>query len=116
MSNITVLTPRSAISDACGAETGRGGLVAKLLNRFANWRRRSRVNRLDDLDTRMLDDIGITRHDLVWAKGLSLDFNPLAALEDRARERALHRRLLAGKTLPGTPKVYSVSPNRIESV
>lgn len=116
MSKITVLTPRSSFLDSAVEAKGRGGLVAKLLNRIANWRRRGRINQLSDLDDRMLDDIGVTRHDLTWAKGLPLEFNPLTAIEERTRTRARHRRLSARKALPGSPRIYPISPNRIGCV
>ena len=78
--------------------------LAKVPNMMMRCYRRSRQREvLANLSPRMLDDIGITRVDLAWAKGLPLDLNPLTALECRAREHARMRRLAARRVLPGTP-------------
>lgn len=84
------------------AEVGRTGLVAALLNRLSNWRRRRQLTRLDELDDHMLEDIGITRLDLLWARGLPLSRNPLLELDDLARDRTRARRTARIRPLPGT--------------
>ncbi|MCJ8517648.1 uncharacterized protein YjiS (DUF1127 family) [Pseudorhizobium tarimense] len=50
------------------------------------------ANRLHDLDDRQLDDIGLTRHDVMKAThGSGLFDDPSALLAESARRRALTR-------------------------
>ena len=50
-------------------------------------RRRWRLRRMQRLDDRMLDDIGVTREELEWAIGLPLRVNATLVLHARARRR-----------------------------
>ncbi|WP_105438983.1 DUF1127 domain-containing protein [Neorhizobium sp. T25_13] len=73
----------------------QGRLAAVMLRTKSVWRAfRNRLasNRLHDLDDRQLNDIGITRHDVVMALNRSgvLD-DPSLLLSRSARERARHR-------------------------
>lgn len=83
------------------ADIERAGVVAALLNRLSNLRRRNKLTRLENLDDHMLSDIGITRMDLEWARELPLNRNPLLALDDLARHRSCARRRSAARALPG---------------
>lgn len=87
----------------CGAELDlvherrgtEGRLAIVMLATKSVWRAfRNRLasNRLHDLDDRQLDDIGITRHDVVKALNHSgaLD-DPSLLLSRAARERSRHR-------------------------
>jgi uncharacterized protein YjiS (DUF1127 family) len=44
------------------------------------WRSRSSLHQLQQLDDRMLADIGITRDDLTWAEYLPSSRNPISEL------------------------------------
>lgn len=88
------------------SEMARVGIVSALLNRASNLLRRRKLTRLEQLDDRMLDDIGITRLDLTWARSLPLGRNPLLALDGVARGRARTRRHSAVQDLPGTRKRF----------
>jgi uncharacterized protein YjiS (DUF1127 family) len=57
-----------------------------------HWRARREVNRLRDLDDRMLADIGLERPDVDWAAQLPLKSNATLALEERARLRVWRQR------------------------
>ncbi|WP_108879677.1 DUF1127 domain-containing protein [Anderseniella sp. Alg231-50] len=58
-----------------------------------NWRARSKVRALYDLDDRMLTDIGVRRDEVIWASHLPLTVNAALELEDAAfRRRRKHRR------------------------
>jgi len=70
-------------------ESAKNGIAAWI----ALWRKRRSFNRLLDLDDRMLDDIGVTRAEVLHASGLPLAMN--AGLELRhvsERRRARERR------------------------
>jgi uncharacterized protein YjiS (DUF1127 family) len=72
---------------------GRFGLVVlRTKSVWRAFRNRLESNRLHDLDDRQLNDIGITRHDVVMALNHSgaLD-DPSLLLSRAARERARHR-------------------------
>jgi uncharacterized protein YjiS (DUF1127 family) len=72
---------------------GRFGLVVlRTKSVWRAFRNRLASNRLHDLDDRQLNDIGITRHDVVMALNRSgvLD-DPSLLLSRAARERARHR-------------------------
>ena len=59
---------------------------------FRNWKSRRQVKRLPDLDTRLLDDIGVNRAELDWAVKLPLTVNSALALEDRSYRRRKEER------------------------
>lgn len=52
-----------------------------------NWRARSKVRALDDLDDRMLVDIGVRRDEITWASHLPLSVNAALELENAAFRR-----------------------------
>ena len=52
-----------------------------------NWRARSKVRALDDLDDRMLADIGVRREEVIWASYLPLSTNAALELENAAYRR-----------------------------
>jgi len=58
-----------------------------IARRISNWRARSRLRQMEQLDDRMLDDIGLTRADLQWAARLPTSKNPIAELACRTRSR-----------------------------
>ncbi|MEM7635495.1 MAG: DUF1127 domain-containing protein [Pseudomonadota bacterium] len=59
---------------------------------FRNWRARSKVRALHDLDDRMLADIGVRRDEVIWASHLPLTENAALELEDAAFRRRRKRR------------------------
>ena len=87
----TFLTTAAGGSSSVSNERGDTGLLATLLRRLANLMRRRRINRIEDLDDRVLEDIGLVRSDVVWARGLPLDQNPIQALKAAAHERRIAR-------------------------
>ena len=52
-----------------------------------NWRARSKVRALHELDDRMLADIGVRRDEVIWASYLPLTSNAALELEDAAYRR-----------------------------
>ena len=52
-----------------------------------NWRARSRVRALHELDDRMLADIGVQREEVIWASHLPLSVNAAQELENVAYGR-----------------------------
>jgi uncharacterized protein YjiS (DUF1127 family) len=74
-------------------------LWATMRRRFANWRRRGRLTQLETLDDRVLEDIGLKRADLSWARYLPLDRDPLQALNILAVERRREQREAMGTRL-----------------
>ncbi len=63
-----------------------------LPNLFRNWRARSKVRALHDLDDRMLADIGVRRDEVIWASYLPLTANAALELEEAAFRRRKKRR------------------------
>jgi len=59
---------------------------------FRNWRARSKVRALHDLDDRMLADIGVRRDEVIWASYLPLTTNAALELENAAFRRRRKRR------------------------
>ena len=57
-----------------------------------NWRARSKVRALHDLDDRMLADIGVRRDEVIWASHLPLTANAALQLEEAAFRRRKKRR------------------------
>jgi uncharacterized protein YjiS (DUF1127 family) len=51
---------------------------------WRNWKARRAVARLEDLGEHLLADIGVTRAEVRWAKGLPLSVNAALALEERS--------------------------------
>lgn len=52
-----------------------------------NWLKRQRLRRLEDLDDRLLDDIGVTRDEVTAALRLPLAVDPVGELNRRSRAR-----------------------------
>lgn len=66
----------------------RGEFASPLLSRlWRNWKARRALVRLENLDDRLLRDIGVTRGEVQWAKHLPLTVNAALALEERGRLR-----------------------------
>jgi len=87
------------------AEHGKFSFAAAVLNWVSNLLRRRKLMSLERLDDHMLDDIGITRTDVYWARQLPLNQNPLLALDTLARNRSRARRLAPGRPLPGVRRL-----------
>jgi uncharacterized protein YjiS (DUF1127 family) len=102
MQKSTASTRHPSFFAGIAAEMARAGVVSALIGRLSNLRRRNKLVKLDQLEDRMLDDIGLTRLDLAWARRLPLGRNPLAALDEIACERGRERRRAAARALPGT--------------
>ncbi len=69
----------------CNTHTVQGlGIIERISNAagglLSRWRARSSLHQLQQLDDRMLDDIGITRDDLTWAEYLPSSRNPISEL------------------------------------
>ena len=54
---------------------------------YRNWRARSKVRAMHDLDDRMLADIGVRRDEVIWAAYLPLTVNAAIELENAAFRR-----------------------------
>ncbi len=54
---------------------------------YRNWRARSKVRAMHDLDDRMLADIGVRRDEIIWAAYLPLTVNAALELENAAFRR-----------------------------
>ena len=54
---------------------------------YRNWRARSKVRAMHDLDDRMLADIGVRRDEVIWAAYLPLTVNAALELENAAFRR-----------------------------
>ena len=63
-----------------------------LIALLRNWRARSKVRSLYDLDDRTLTDIGVRRDEVIWASHLPLTVNAALELEDAAFRRRRKRR------------------------
>lgn len=63
------------------------GAFAGLRRIAANWLRRRRLRRVDDLDDHILSDIGVTRDELRAALKLPLSVDPIWELNSQARRR-----------------------------
>lgn len=68
------------------------GIGFSLSNLFRNWRARSKVRAMHDLDDRMLADIGVRRDEIIWASYLPLTANAALELENAAFRRRKKRR------------------------
>ena len=102
MQNSLNLTQHNSALATFKAEIGTMGFAGSVLNRVLNWKRRTHLRRLESLSDYGLDDIGINRQDIDWAKGLSLSHNPMSALDDLSRSRIRARRRAQIRQLPGT--------------
>ncbi len=56
---------------------------------FNNWQTRGRIRALETYDERLLDDIGISREEVIWAANLPLGLNAAWELRHRSRARRL---------------------------
>jgi uncharacterized protein YjiS (DUF1127 family) len=72
-------------AEVSGTLSGAGLLTAL----FRNWQARRALRRVENLDDHLLRDIGARREDIHWAVNLPLSANPVLALEERQRERAV---------------------------
>ena len=92
MSTTDCGTELGLIHEGRGANGRFGLVVLRTKSVWRAFRNRMASNRLHDLDDRQLNDIGITRHDVVMALNQSgaLD-DPSLLLSRAARERARHR-------------------------
>jgi uncharacterized protein YjiS (DUF1127 family) len=54
---------------------------------ITNWLSQGAIDRLSRLDDPVLDDAGITRHDIEWARRLPITVNAEKALIDRVANR-----------------------------
>jgi uncharacterized protein YjiS (DUF1127 family) len=69
----------------------RGEIGSPMLARlWRNWLARRAVARLEDLDDHILRDIGVTRAEIRWARGLPLSANSALALEERSQKLRFH--------------------------
>lgn len=59
---------------------------------FANWRKRRRLRDLGHLDDHALNDIGLTRADVLTVLGQPISVDPVWDLERRVRLRHNHLR------------------------
>ncbi len=58
---------------------------------FKNWMIRRRIRALAGYETSVLDDIGVTREEVIWASRLPLSVNSAIALQDRSWRRRNNR-------------------------
>ncbi len=54
---------------------------------LSNWRARRQIRKLSDYETRILNDMGVTRDEVKWAAKLPLSVNPAWELRNRSRTR-----------------------------
>lgn len=69
----------------------RSGPFPVLRRLYSNWRKRRRLTDLQQLDDRILKDIGITRADLSATLGQPMTVDPVWDIERRARLRRFDR-------------------------
>lgn len=69
-----------ALNRAIFLEQSHGPGVLRRM--FRNWTARRNIAKLTELDDNLLQDIGVTREDIHWAKGLPLAVNAAIALEE----------------------------------
>lgn len=73
-------------------------------------RRRRRLYRMQRLDDHMLDDIGVTREELLWAINLPLRVNAALEMHDRAKARRATKARLSGEGRPSAEPPLQQSP------
>ena len=56
---------------------------------YHNWKIRGQVRALEQYDERLLDDMGVTRDEVMWAANLPLSLNAAWELRHRSRTRRL---------------------------
>ena len=61
---------------------------------YRNWQTRRQIRRLQDLDDRILDDIGVTFQEVLWASYLPLKIDAARALEKTAYRRRKEQQLM----------------------
>ena len=61
---------------------------------FHNWNTRNQVRNLERYEQRMLDDMGVTRDEVMWASRLPLSLNAAWELRHRSRTRRLANRAI----------------------
>lgn len=63
--------------------------VRTLVRTYHNWKTRGQVRNLAHYESRMLDDMGVTRDEVLWAAHLPLNLNAAWELRHRSRTRRL---------------------------
>lgn len=62
---------------------------APLRRVLANWKKRRKLRGVEDLDDRLLADIGVTRNDLGEVLNLPLSLDPIAELHRRSHNKRM---------------------------
>lgn len=57
------------------------GRLSRLKQIWAQFKKRRRLRKVEDLDDRLLADIGLSRFDVAFARSLPLSLDPVAELE-----------------------------------
>ncbi len=83
----------------------RGGPFPVLRRLYSNWRKRRRLTDLQQLDDRILKDIGITRADLSATLAQPMTVDPVWDIERRARLRRFDRAPGANATWMHSPRL-----------
>ena len=65
-----------------------------LTHLYRNWKIRRQIKKLQDRETRLLDDIGVTRDEVVWASRLPLSVNAADQLEEVSYTRRKAEQLM----------------------
>ncbi len=68
--------------------------VRTAVRAYHNWKTRNQVRNLAHYEQRMLDDMGVTRDEVVWASRLPLSLNAAWELRHRSRTRRLAERAI----------------------
>ncbi len=63
--------------------------IQAAIRRYGNWQTRRQVRKIAGFETRMLDDMGVTRDEVLWAAKLPLSVNAAWELRHRSRTRRL---------------------------
>ena len=64
-------------------------LIQTVQRWYKNWLARRQVRSLASYETRMLNDMGVTRDEVLWASRLPLNINAAWELRHRSRTRRL---------------------------